>query len=121
MEAEKFEIFKEVFAEIAQSQFKACNSFINELDKCDNVIRIEQLMFKYGDEIAEKLDAYSDDITDLEVQVSNLEDECENLVRELQEAKEPLGDTLHDEMKFELFLKYAHKFTPWELEEILSK
>ena len=121
MEEEKFEIFKEVFAEIAQSQFKACNNFINELDKCDNVINFEQLMFKYGDEIAEKLDSYSDDITDLEVQVSQLEDECDRLFRELQEVKEPFGDTLHDEMKFETFLKHAHKFTPWELEEILSK
>jgi len=121
MDAEKFEIFKEVFAEIAQNQFKACNSFINELDKCDNAIKIEQLMFKYGDEIAEKLDSYSDDVNQLEIEVSQLEDECENLVRELQEVKEPLGDTLYDEMKFQTFLKYSHKFTPWELEEILSK
>ncbi len=53
--------------------------------------------------------------------MSNLEDEIDELTYKLEEAKEPLGDTLYDEMKFELFLKYAHKFTPWELEEILSK
>jgi len=121
MEEEKFKIFKEVLAEIAQSQFKACNGFINELDKCDNAIRIEELMFKYADEIAEKLNAYSDDVNDLEIQISQLEDDCDSYFRELQEIKRPLGDTLYDEMKFETFLKHAHKFTPWELEEILSK
>ena len=121
MESEKFEIFKEVFAEIAQSQFKACNGFINELDKCENVVRFEQLMFKYGDEIAEKLDSYSDDVNELERKVDDLEGEISNLEEELEEIKEPFGDTLHDEIKFELFLKYSHKYTPWELEEILSK
>ena len=121
MEDKNFEVFKEVFGEIAKNEFRACKTFMDNLDSCEDSSDVIQLIYRHADDIAEKLDYYSDDITDLEVQVSNLEDECENLVRELQEAKEPLGDTLHDEMKFELFLKYAHKFTPWELEEILSK
>lgn len=121
MEDKKFEVFKEVFAEIAKNEFRACNSFMQNLDSCEDTSDVIQLIYRHADDIGERLDFYSDDVTDLEVQVSVLEDEIEELTYKLEEAKEPLGDTLHDDMKFELFLKYSHKYTPWELEEILSK
>ena len=121
MSENKFEIFKEVFGEIAKNDFRACESFMKNLNDCKDNNDIVQLMYRYSDDIAEKLDAYSDDVNELERKVEDLEDEISDLEAELEEVKEPLGDTLHDEMKFELFLKHSHKFTPWELEEILSK
>lgn len=121
MEDKKFKVFKEIFSEIAKNEFNACKTFIDNLDSCKDTSDVIQLIYRHADDIGERLDFYSDDITDLEVQVSVLEDEIDELTYKLEEAKEPLGDTLYDEMKFELFLKYAHKFTPWELEEILSK
>jgi len=128
MEDNKFEIFKEVFGEIAKSHFNACESFMNNLKECEDNSDIAQLMYRYSDDIAEKLDAYSDDVNELERKIDelerkidDLEDELSDLEAQLLEAKEPFGETLHDDMKLTLFLQHVHKFTPWELEEILTK
>jgi hypothetical protein len=110
--------FKEQFLLLAQEQFQACKGFMEEVHNANSLIDFKQVLYNYADDIFEKLggeydtDEYENTIYYLECDIDRLETQLDNL---------KFGDeTIHDDMKFEVFREYASKYTPWELEELLK-
>lgn len=116
MEQEKFETFKEVLKTLAIDKYHGCKSFIEKIDKCNDLDDIDDLLCYYCDEIHERLGG---DTTNYEYEIEELNDTIYELETELEELR-PNIVTMHDDMKYQLFLEHKNKFDPWEFEELLT-
>lgn len=110
------------------SQFFILSSrFYDELDNCDSIIKIKNLIRFYRDEIYESIGG--EDIYELKDEISGLKDELSDLNKDIIELKDELDDlkflinrnhsSLDEEYKEKFFGQYRDLYTPWELEELL--
>lgn len=116
MEKEKFETFKEVLKTLAVDNYRACKSFTEKIDKCKDLDDIDELLCYFCDEIHEKLGG---DTTDYEYEIEELNDTIYQLECEVEELR-PNIVTMHDDMKYKVFLEHHNNFDPWEFEELLT-
>lgn len=115
MDKDKFETFKEVLKTLAVDKYRACKSFTEKIDKCNDLDDVDDLLCYFCDEIYEKLGG---DSTDYEYEIQELNDVIYQLESEIEDIR-PNIKTMHDDMKYRLFLEHQNKFDPWEFEEML--
>ncbi len=117
MEEQKFIEFKENFIEIVKTEFRVCNSFINDVKNAKTVKGLKQVLYNNAEDIFELLGGDFDN--------EYLEDEIDKLEKLVDELEMELSyfdnvkNTMHDEMKFDIYMKLHSKYTPWEFEELL--
>jgi hypothetical protein len=110
---------------LLSKEFKACESFINNIE----TITDKQHFFKFLNRsigtILDHLDIDapdSDEVSDLEDKIEDLEDDICKLENEIEDLKDKYGESksLSDDYKVKFFLEYKDKYTEWELEELLK-
>jgi hypothetical protein len=109
--------FKEQLVLLAQEQFNACNTFVNQVQEADSPSRLKEVFIYMADEIFSKLGGETD-TDDLERHIESLQDEVCELEDKIQEHDD-LFPTVYDEMKYQTFLELHSKYTPWEFEQLL--
>lgn len=65
-----------------------------------------------------------DEISDLEDTESELECDLENAYNKINDLENELtfiNSTLHDKMKYDIFIEHRDNITPWELEKLLTE
>jgi len=94
--------------------FKNSNELKEAIECSDTIDEIES--------IRRELDSVTDEKDELEETIEELEDTIKSIEEELDEANSKIFKpvTYWDKEKYELFLKYHHKFTPLEFESILN-
>jgi predicted RNase H-like nuclease (RuvC/YqgF family) len=117
MDNQKFETFKEVLKELSVKNYRACSGFTDRIDKCKDLDDVADLLDYYSDEIYERMGG---DSRDYEYEISELEDKVEYLESEIEFLR-PHTETMHDKMKYDLFLEHHSKFDPWVFEDLLTK
>lgn len=124
IEQANFNLLKAMLDYFIKNNFNVCDNFLNELKNCTTNKELKKLFIKYNDEVYDYLGGepdLQDEIDDLEDEVSDLKSEIYVLEHELNDYKSIFGDTLNDEYKRDIIIKYYDKYTPWELEELLIK
>ena len=120
-----FESFKTMLSVFIKEHYSPCKDFYNSLGDCDDADDIKRVFRMNNDDVFEKLggsiDDNSDEIDELERDVSRLENKNSDLEDEVSEAKCEFGTSLDDDFKREIILKYIKKYTSWELEALFEK
>lgn len=113
-----FEDFKKQLASFLKDNFRACDSFVEQIEKAKDVVEIRSIVRRHRDEIAENIGAFEDELDRLE----ELEDEVKGLRRDVAHFtnKPPVKMSLEDEYKIEAFQKYKNEYKLEDFEWILE-
>lgn len=129
LEKAQINLIKTTLYNFIKKEFGACDNFFTALMECKTTYEIKQLFYRYREDVFEALGGVdkSDEIEDLESEVSNLKWEVDGLEGQLEELKEEITGvnskfhgSLFGEYKWEMFQEFYGNYSPWELEELLK-
>ena len=119
--------FTKKLAEFFKKELGATDEFCKEIEECKDFSEIHDC-FEESTTLKKLMgvDDLQYDIEELQEEVDDLETSVRNLESEVSDLEDELGNiqftpaTYWDEEKFEIFVKNHEKFTPTQLEEILT-
>jgi predicted nucleic acid-binding Zn-ribbon protein len=110
---------------LLSKEFKACDPFLANIEKITEKRAFFRFLSRSIGTILEHLDIDapdSNEVSDLEDKIEDLERDISDLEDEIEDLKDKYGkqDSLSEEYKIKFFLEYKHRYTEWELEELLK-
>jgi len=129
LEKAQINLIKITIYNFIKKEFGACDTFYTGLMECKTTNEIKRLLIKYRNDIFETLggEDKTDEVKDLESQVSSLEWEVDGLEGQLEELQEEINGvnskfhgSLFGEYKWDVFQQFYGLYNPWELEELLK-
>jgi hypothetical protein len=130
MEQEKefpIEEFKKLLSTFIKRNLKGYHFIAEAIDEAEPTERsiLSELIWN-ADNLYEALGGDAPNVSDLEDEISdlqydmrNLEEENDILEYELKQSRLINCRTLNDEYKIKFFREHHEKYTPWEIEELL--
>lgn len=118
-----FKLLKVQLYNYIKSNFRVCDSFLMQLESCENELALTNLFRKYHDDVYSKLGGDPDlenEVHRLESKVERLENDLTSAEHELKDATVLYGNTLDDEYKRQFIQQYYSNYTRWELETLLK-
>ena len=133
-------VFKQTLKAFVKELMNPCDSFVDDIEKCNTYGDLKELMEDNVEEIAkilnisdcESCDEKDEEIEEKEDEIKNLETSVEELseyVEELSEYNDEIESELHtafvpktldDQYKIEAFKKSKDNFTVSEMESLLG-